>query len=117
MYLTAPHSKHLLKKKLVTLLLVTASVACFATLGDGGKKSAKPKGLMTNNSGHYNYKTFSLKSGYQYRGSQPFSLEQPKSYIMLNTVVTYQKGNSTYILPMKKKVLLDKITFKPTANR
>lgn len=98
-------------------MLVTASVACFATLGDGGKKSAKPKGLLTHNSGHYNYKTFSLKSGYNYRGSTPFTLEQPKTYIMLNTVVTYQKGNATYILPMKKKVLLDKVSFKPNGAR
>lgn len=116
MYLTAPHIKHLLKIKLVTLLLVSLSVACFATLGDGGIKSAKPKGLLTNQSNHYNYKSFSLKSGYQYRGSQPFRLPQQNSFIMLNTVVTYQKGNATYILPMKKKVLLDKVSFKPTAR-
>ena len=113
MYLIAPHIKCLLKKKLVTVLLITASVASFATLGDGGKKSAKPKGLLTNPVGNYNYKTFSLKSGYQYRGSQPFSMQQQKNFIMLNTVVTYQKGNATYILPMKKKVLLDKVTFNP----
>ncbi len=34
-------------------------------------------------------------------------------YINLNTVITYQKGNTTYIMPLKKKVLLDKITFNP----
>lgn len=116
MFLTAPHIKHLLKKKLATLMLVSASIACFATLGDGGKKSAKPKGLLTTKSDHYNYRHFSLKSGYQYRGSQPFSLPQQNSFIMLNTVVTYQKGNATYILPMKKKVLLDKVSFKPIAR-
>ena len=114
MRLTAPHIKHLLQKKLVTLLLVTASVACFATLGDGGKKSVASKSMLsTKANNQYNFKTFSLKSGYQYRGNQPFSLEQNNNYIMLNTVVTYQKGNSTYILPMKKKVLLDKVTFDP----
>ena len=116
MHLTAPHIKHLLKKKLVTLLLVSLSVACFATLGDGGKKSAKPKGLLTQQSNHYDYRTFSLKSGYHYRGSQPFSLPEQNSFIMLNTVVTYQKGNATYILPMKKRVLLDKVTFNPSAR-
>jgi len=116
MRLTAPHIKHLIKLKLVTILVGTASIACFATLGDGGKKSMAPKSLLTQKANAYNFKSFSLKSGYQYRGSQPFSLEQDKNFIMLNTVVTYQKGNSTYIVPMKKKVLLDKITFNP-ANR
>ena len=113
---SAPHIKHLLQKKLVTVLLVTASVACFATLGDGGKKGARPKGLLTNLAGHYSAKNFSLKSTFPYRGSQLLSMEQPKNYIMLNTVVTYQKGNAIYTLPMKKKVLLDKVTFNP-ANR
>lgn len=117
MNLTAPHIKHLLKRKLATCILVTASVACFATLGDGGKKSASAtKSLLSQKASTYNFKSFSLKSGYQYRGSQPFTMEQDKSFIMLNTVITYQKGNSTYILPMKKKVLLDKVTFNPAAR-
>jgi len=32
---------------------------------------------------------------------------------MLNTVATYQKGNATYVLPLKKKVMLGKIKFNP----
>ena len=116
MNLTAPHIKCLLQKKLVTILFVTASVACFATLGDGGKKSTKPTGLLTTPSGQYNAKNFSLKSAYPYRGGHLVTLEQPKNYIMLNTVVTYQKWNSTYIMPLKKKVLLDKVTFNPAGH-
>lgn len=113
MNFTALHIKQLLKRKLVTALLVTASIASFATLGDGGKKSATSKSLLSTKTATHNFKSFSLKSGYNYRGSQPFSLPQDQKFIMLNTVVTYQKGNATYILPMKKKVLLDKVTFNP----
>ncbi len=117
MRLTALHIKHLLQRKLVTVVLVTASFACFATLGDGKKKgAASGKSLLTTKVNPYNFKSFSLKSTYQYRGSQPFTMEQDKNFIMLNTVVTYQKGNSTYILPMKKKVLLDKVTFNPAGR-
>jgi len=36
---------------------------------------------------------------------------------MLNTVVTYQKGNATYVLPLKRKVLLDKVKFNPAPLR
>lgn len=36
---------------------------------------------------------------------------------MLNTVVTYQKGNTTYIMPLKKKVFLEKINFNPAPKR
>ncbi len=107
--------KNVLKIKLVTALLITASVASFATLGDGGgkKKNTYSKSLLSAKSYNYNYKTFSLKSGYNYRGSTPLTQHEEDNYIMLNTVVTYQKGNATYILPLKKKVLLDKIKFNP----
>jgi hypothetical protein len=104
----------LLKRKLATAVLITASVASFATLGDGGrKKTTSSKSLFTHSYNH-NFKTFSLKSGYNYRGNTFFNTPAEEKFIMLNTVVTYQKGNATYILPMKKKVLLDKIKFRPT---
>jgi hypothetical protein len=32
-----------------------------------------------------------------------------KRYFRLNTVVTLQKGNTTYIVPLKKKVIFDKV--------
>ena len=102
-----------LKKKIVTAVFITASVAAFAALGDGknegGKKSQK---TLLSKPNTYNFKTFSLKTRFNYRGGTILSNRQDK-YITLNTVATYQKGNTTYILPMKKKVLLDKIKFNP----
>ena len=106
---------HNFKRKLVTVIFITASLATFAALGDGKKDDRKrsQKSLLTNKTNPYNFKSFSLKSRYNYRGSNILSLNQQNNYITLNTVATYQKGNSTYILPMKKKVLLDKIKFNP----
>lgn len=105
--------KKVLKFKAVTLCLVTFSVAAFATLGDGVNKKAvsKSQKLLTYKPVP-NSKTFSLKSGYNYRGNNLLSITG-KKYVMLNTVVTMDKGNTTYILPMKRKVLLDKVTFNP----
>jgi hypothetical protein len=98
----------ILKRKLVTAVLITASVAAFATLGDGGKK-------RSNSVVVYNYsKHFSLRSGFNYKSNKLFDLPEPKNFIMLNTVVTYQKGSATYIIPLRKKVLLDKIRINPT---
>ena len=105
----------LAKRKLVTIVCITASLVTFAALGDGnkdGSKKAQQKSLLSVKTIPYNFKTFSLKSRYNYRGNSIFSPQQDK-YITLNTVATYQKGNTTYILPMKKKVLLDKIKFNP----
>jgi hypothetical protein len=112
MNLTASIIKPLLKRKLATAVLITASIASFATLGDGGKKGHKdPVSLST----AYTAKNFSLRSGYNYKGNNLFST--PSKFIMLNTVVTYQKGNATYVLPLKKKVLLDKIRINPQPSR
>lgn len=117
MRITAKISKCFIKRKLATALLVVVSLASFATLGDGGKKSAPSKKTLLSNKAVYKNHTFTLKSGYNYRGNNLLNLHNEKKYIMLNTVVTYQKGNATYILPMKKKVLLDKVTFNPAASK
>jgi predicted membrane protein len=106
---------HSLKRKLVTAVFITVSVAAFAAHGDVRKDEVKKthqKSLLSIKSNTYNFKNFSLKSRYNFRGSTILSIPQDK-YITLNTVATYQKGNTIYILPMKKKVLLDKVKFNP----
>ena len=113
MNLTALIIKRLLKRKLTTAVLVTASVAAFATLGDGGKKGEKSR-IITEK---LNSKTFSIRTNYNYKGNNLFNPVSSDKFFMLNTVVTYQKGNATYILPLKKKVLLDKIKFNFTPAR
>ena len=104
------------KKDFVTAVFITASLAAFATLGEGGKKGTKKTSqtkLLSANIAPHNFKTFSLKSRYNYRGSTILSNPIQHKYMMLNTtVVTYEKGNTTYILPLKKKAL-DKIKFAP----
>lgn len=103
--------KNLLKKKIATVVLVTASVAAFATLGDeSGKKS---KIITEKNS---NSKNFSLRTNYNYRGNNLLTTRSSR-FIVLNTNVTYQKGNATYIVPLKKKVLLDKVKFNPAQSK
>jgi hypothetical protein len=100
------------KRRLVTAVFVSASVASFATLGDGGlKRMPSPKQpLLAFKPNYSQLKSFTLKSTYNYRGNAVFSLDKPdEKYVMMNTFVTYQKGNSTYTLPLKKKVLLNKV--------
>src|SRR5690349_5912864 len=102
--------KHLLKRKIATAVLIALSLASSATLGDGGKKehsgtTTRPLTLSS--------KTFSIRTGYNYKANSFFTREESSKFIMLNTVVTYQKGNATYVMPLKKKVLLDKIRFNP----
>lgn len=100
----------IISRKLVVVLLIAVSAAAsFATLGDGNKKSTLPKTSLlsskTNKPG-----SFSLRSGYAYRGNNVLNTAQPaKRYISINTNVTYQRGNTTYIVPLKKKVILSNV--------
>ena len=91
--------KKLLTRKLTTLLLIGLSVAAFATLGDG--KSKGKKSTLLGSRPSITPGKFSLKSGYQYRGSQIINQQKDKNSFTRNSLVTYQKGNMTYILPVK----------------
>ena len=103
--------KNLLKRKIATAVLVTASLAAFATLGDESGKKSKPFSDKSTSS-----KNFSLRPNYSYRGNNLLTTRSSR-FIMLNTTVTYQKGNATYIVPLKKKVLLDKVKFNPSQSK
>lgn len=113
MNLTAFLKRNLPKRRLITAVFVTASVASFATLGNGGfRKTPSPnQSLLAFKPNYSQLKAFTLKSTYNYRGNTVFSMDKPQEekYILLNTSVTYQKGNSIYTLPLKKKVLLNKV--------
>jgi len=115
MKLSAGILKSLLKRKLATAVLILASAVAFATLGDGGKKGQK-KGYSSGKFA-YSAKNFNLRSNYNYKGMNFLNTPKPERFIMLNTTVTYQKGNTTYIMPLKKKVILDKVNFNPAASK
>lgn len=104
------------KKLAVCVLLASTAVAAFAITGDGkDKKKTSKKSLLKPPAPVITPGSFTLKSGYQFRGSRIFRAEENK-YINLNTVVSFQKGHTSYIMPLKKKVLLNnKVVFNPNA--
>ena len=96
--------------------MAITTVGAFATLGTPGRGTSTKgsKSLLTGKSSLYSG-TFSLQSGYKFRGSQVITTREDK-FISLNTVVTYQQGHTTYLMPLKKKVALNgKLTFNPNA--
>jgi hypothetical protein len=109
----------LLSKKAAVLTLITATAfAAYASLGDG--KSKGKKASLLNNKSSIAPGKFSLKSGYQYRGSQIINQQKTENFVTLNSVVTYQKGNLTYILPLHTTVNTQKIRLSvgiPQINR
>lgn len=102
------------RASLILLLLGGLAIGAFATLGDGKTNKDKSRKLL---SSKVSVKpgSFSLRSGYNFRGKQVINFQENK-YINLNTVVTYQNGHTSYTLPVKQKVILNnKITFNPNA--
>ncbi len=109
--------RSMLRKKMAVLVLVAVSaIGAFATLGDGKIKHENPKrSLLSDKSALAGGGSFSLRSGYSYRGSHVINPLGQK-YLIINTTVTYQKGHTSYTVPLKKKMILDnKITFNPNA--
>jgi hypothetical protein len=93
------------RRSAVALLFAVTAVSAFAVLGDKGK-TPKNRSLLSNESFRIVRGSFSLKSNYNFRGSQVINPIQKSEYINLNTVVTYQKGNTTYVVPLKKKIFI-----------
>jgi hypothetical protein len=102
------------RKAIIIVLMGCFTVGAFATLGDGKSNKSKPRKLLSTKS-PYTPGSFTLRSGYTYRGQQVIRPVE-NSYIDLTTVVTYQQGHTTYTIPLKKKVVLNnKVTFNPNA--
>ena len=97
------------RKMAVITLIAVSAIASFATLGDGKSKSTSSKTSLLSNRTATKPGAFSLRSGYTYRGTKVINNTTDKKYINLNTVVTVQKGKTTFIVPLKKKVVFDKV--------
>ena len=96
------------RKLAILLFIAVSAVASFATLGDGNKKSSLSKVSLLS-SKTIRPGMFSLRSGYTYRGNQVINTQTQNHYISFNTTVTYQKGNTTFLVPLKKKVILNNV--------
>ena len=93
------------RRTAVGFMLAACAVSAFAVLGDKGKNS-KSRSLLTSENVLITPGNFSLRSNYNFRGSQVINTARPGQYINVNTVFTYQKGNSTYIVPLRKKIYI-----------
>jgi len=90
------------KKMFTSFILVSVAALAIASMGGGGNKKdkvAKPEftPIRTTNG-------FTLKAGPSYHGSVIFGQDKNKNLVSYNSIVTYQKGNTTYILPVKYKL-------------
>ena len=79
----------------------------FADRGISKKAKSKISLNIASNATFTNSLSFNLKTGLKYKGSLVGNenITSP----LYNTLITYQKGNTIYILPYKQKVIVPEI--------
>jgi hypothetical protein len=91
------------KKAFTSFILIGLAVFALASMGGGGNKT-KNKSIKADLTPIRTTNGFTLKAGPNYHGSMIFGQEKTKDVISFNSVITYQRGNTTYILPYKYKL-------------
>lgn len=92
------------KRAFTCLVLVSIAFLASASMGGGGNKSKNKAVRGTEFTPIRTTNGFTLKAGPTYRGSFIYNQDKVNNVITFNTVVTYQKGNTTYILPYRYKM-------------
>lgn len=106
--------KHLpiqLKKFIIALLLVGAThIAMGSFTGSTDKKSKNLYSLKNFNRNFYKSTSpFSLRAGFEYKGLQLLSQKKEiNGDITFNSMMRFEKGNTTYIYPYTHKVSVPK---------
>lgn len=107
---------HMLKKSLVVgVAMIGTVILALASSGGGGSKK---QSLASSKQGFTPLKSsygITLKAGPNYTGSYSYS-SQRNNVLSYNTLVTYQKGNTIFILPYKYKLNTTRTTGKTNLN-
>lgn len=93
--------------------IVILSSITFSALADRGvgKKSKAAASLNISTSGSLrNSISLNLKSGLKYKGSLLANQQSDGKTILKNTLLTYKKGNTVYIIPHKQIMAVPEIS-------
>ena len=103
----------MLKNGKLLLVFVVLSGIAFSALADKGigkKNKAKVTLNITTPNTLRNSISLNLKSGLKYTGSLLVSQQVDGKSLLSNTLLTYQKGNTVYIIPHKQIIAVPEIT-------
>jgi hypothetical protein len=94
----------ILRIAIALVMVFTISITVYAIDGIL-MKSKSSKSSLSNMKKHL---SLSLREGFSYRDNKAFGYKRHGNMVMFNNVITYQKGNVTYIIPYKYKIVLNK---------
>ena len=101
--------------KIAAIVLLFCFVTYIATADRGGfgRRNKIHFNIITLNT-LKNSVAYNLKTGLKYRGNTIVNQQQSGNSISTNSIVSYQKGNTIYILPYKHKVVTQ--VYSPTTG-
>jgi hypothetical protein len=99
-----------INKIIIVLLLVSITHIAMGSFTGTEKKLSNLYSLKSFNKNFYkNKSSFFLRSGFQYKGTRFHSHSvAPGGDITFNSMMRYEKGNTTYIYPYTHKVSVSK---------
>lgn len=96
----------LARKSAICFVLTIMAILTFASSGGGGGDKNRNMPATNQFTPIRTTSGFTLKAGPTYRGSHLFNQEKKKDALVFNSVITYKRGNTTFILPYKYKMNL-----------
>lgn len=96
----------------ITLLSVFLTGTMLFSFADRGMNKKARNKVTLNISTNNNFKkalSLNLKTGLKYKGSLTSVSNKNNLSAFSNKLVTYQKGNTTYIIPYKQKMIVSEI--------
>lgn len=100
-----------MRKTLISALMLTVVGFVFASKGGGGDKGQKSSiPLKTEFVPIRTTSNFTLKAGPTFTGSMLLSQERTKTTLSFNTLITYEKGNSIFVMPYRYRVNMANLT-------
>ena len=95
--------QNVVRKVGICFALTAVAILTFGSSGGGGDKN-KNKNFNRDFTTIRTSGGFTLKAGPMYGGSQLLNVKNQKDVVCLSGLVTYQKGNTTFILPYKSRM-------------
>lgn len=91
------------RKVAISFVLIGLTFFAVASIG-GDKNRSKSNTIKAGFTPLRTAHGFTIKTGPNYRGSFLLKEERNANYALYNSLITYTKGNATYILPNKYKL-------------
>lgn len=94
----------LMRKLLISSALIIVVGLAYASKGGGGEKKKDNPSFKKDFTPVRTTGSFTLKAGPSLTANYNLGIEKTSDYVSFNTLITYQKGNSIYVMPYHYKI-------------